>query len=404
MTATCARIRAQMPAWRRSQSARSKHPYFTWAVVLACIASPIFHPFGDTANRVASVAFVVLALYRLTLPAPVPAAIQWLALSFLVGAVPSAWTRNTDDLLRPITEAAFFLVAGSCAFDIPRQSTRMRYILLLSFLTLAQAIGVIARYQLSLTSPSRIAWNLTGLLSALAAVGSTVAFPSPAALLLCAASTFLAFASGSRNAVLCLGVGVLVTLLRGHRTLRKKIALGVALGAALICSLALIKPELVNEYVVPDRFKRSVTYDQTQRQDAWAYWLKMCIERPFGQGFDTVQTSYWEYWSHNGWLDLWAKGGLPCLLLFLAGQAAMARALLQRARVTLVGSLALGLFCYSLVRMTFEFFPIGTSYGVNGFLILYVFGAAVVEDQPANQCARSLRAGIPRQIGTPVGL
>ena len=48
-----------------------------------------------------------------------------------------------------------------------------------------------------------------------------------------------------------------------------------------------------------------------------------------GAGFQTGSSGAFEIGPHNGWQDLWAKGGLSCMLTFLIGQAVILARLIR---------------------------------------------------------------------------
>lgn len=357
-------------------------PPFTTAVVCCASAAPVLSPYGDFKWYITA-AFVCLAIYRICLPAPVPVAFRLMSAGFVLGILPFVWTGNLEDLRLPLTEAAFFYTAGGCGFEFedPRSARRARLVVLaVAAVTALQAVGVMTRYGQDPFSTVRISWNLTGLLFAVAAVGAVGCLPGIVSAAMAVASVALVAVSGSRNAMLFTLMGVLLVIAFSRGASRRLILLyglcaAFGIGSVLLSRLL---PNVISDPVVAMRIARSVTFQDADRAESWSFWLDKCMERPNGGGMSTTgQDVMAQIGSHNGWLDLWGRGGLLCAAVFTFGQVVFLIALLRVDSRREWRALAIALAAAASCRMVFEVLPLATSYGMNGLLVLLVGGMAL---------------------------
>jgi O-antigen ligase len=252
-----------------------------------------------------------------------------------------------------------------------------RILLLLSVVTLAHAVGVILRHGLAVGSITRVGWNLAGLLAALAASLAFALLPKVSSIPVFACSSLIALASGSRNAVVFLVVVIVLVSSLTVAKWRMRI-FQISLIAVLIMGLYVWGGSAgENVDAVLGRAERSVSFENADRYTQWSYWLDVCTEQPFGRGWSAVNTGVWAVPGHNGWLDIWATGGLASVVVFGFAQIAIGIALYQRRRCSTVATLAFGVFIAASLRGVFENLPIGTSYGMNGFAVVYLASAAL---------------------------
>lgn len=287
-----------------------------------------------------------------------------------------------------------------------------RVVLALAVLAALQAVGVMTRYGQDPFSTVRISWNLTGLLAAVAAVAAVGCLPGMAPTVLLWASVGIVALSGSRGAAMFTMMGTFLILVLSRGVLRRMILIwslcaAVGIGWAL---LGRVRPEIVSDPVVAMRALRSVTFEDADRAESWGYWLDKCTESPFGTGM--AATGYDDFdkvGSHNSWLDLWARGGILCAVIFTIGQIVFLSTLVRVSSLEEWRALAIALAVAASVRMCVEVLPLSTSYGMNGLLILFVGGIALSHRRPApatlriDESARTINLS-SRTIGALVGV
>ena len=358
------------------------------AVACSAAAAPVLSPYGDFKWAITA-AFVCLAVIRSRVRASVPLPFRLMSIGLLVGVLPFAWTLNLEDLRLPLTEAAFFYAAGGCGFEFRERDTTRRVrlvVLALAAVTVLQAIGVMTRYGQDPFSTVRLSWNLTGLLAALAAVAAVGCMPGVAATVVALASVAIVAASGSRDAMLFTGVGVLLIVGLSRGVMRRMILIGslcAALGAGMVV-IGRVVPDAASDPVLLMRVWRSVTFDNADRAESWGVWWDKCIAAPEGTGMATTgDGDLAKVGSHNAWLDLWARGGVPCAVLFTMGQIWLMAGLLRSSSLGDWRALSVALAVAASIRMLFEVLPLSTSYGMNGLLVLFVGGIALSHRPPA---------------------
>jgi hypothetical protein len=372
---------------------------FTIAVACCAAAAPVLSPYGDFTWAITT-AFLCLAVIRSRVEASVPLAIRLMSLGLALGALPYMWTGDLEDLRRPLMEAAFFYAAGGCGFEFTDKGGTQRvrrFVLALAILAVLQAVGVITRYGQDPFSTVRLSWNLTGLLAAVAAVAAVGCLPGVAATVLLWASVGIVAVSGSRGAAMFTIVGTFLILALSRGVLRRLVLIwslcaAVGIGWTL---LGRIRPEVVSDPVVTMRALRSITFEDADRAESWVYWLDRCMETPSGTGMSAIDDrDFGKVGSHNSWLDLWARGGLPCAVMFTIGQIVLLSALVRLSSLEQWRSLAIALVVAASVRMCVEVFPLSTSYGMNGLLVLFVGGTALSRREllalPTVQSARTI--------------
>jgi len=362
---------------RRPRALPPKYPYLSIACIAACAVAPTFPSAREVAFRSVMAAFILLAALRLRQAATVPLPMQLIGLAFVVACLPAAWARDTEAVLVPLYYAAFFYAVGGCGFEFAgRESRARRWVLIAGAAALSHAIGIIWRHGLTIHSSDRTGWNNVGLLAATAAIASTIEIPKVAAMAVFLPAVYLAIMSGSRNAVSSVAIGIAAPLIGSGGKLRSAVALAVIISVGVaVYSTAVLTPEVRSQYFVAERMARATSLQATHREEAWSYWFEICRENPLGIGFNVHQK--FEVGGHNGWLDIWARGGIPCLLLFLAGQVSLLRRVSRFSRSDRIGAIALGLSLAGTVQMIFESFPLGGAYGMGTFPYFFIPGIAL---------------------------
>jgi len=391
------------PRWPQKLAAsRTAEIYFTLSALALAAAQPLFgseHP--AVAAWGTSIGFWVLCYSRHRLRKPVPLPISLLSFSFLLGALPFIWTLNLEDLRVPLTNAAFIYAVGGAAFGNREIRAYSWIILGVAFVTLGQAFGVLYRHSLSLFSESRIGFNLVGRLAANAGLGSLSAFPSFLALLIFLAATVLVFLSASRNASATLILGTFVAYVMASRRVKRELLYGNIIAALLTAMPFLTFGSGLLRRLPLWRAERALTYVNVDRAYPWSYWLHQCLRSPLGIGFGTVAHGAYPVGGHNAWLDLWAKGGPLCALLFVIAQSMLLWDLYRRRKYSPVHSTTFALAVGYTFHMIFENFQ---TYGMASFIVFYSAGVSLAQAMQRKVLVSVTSLVDHRQIGYPKGI
>lgn len=344
--------------------------YLIWAAVGLAMLQPLLQS-TETVGYV-SVGFIALALWRFLLRERIPGEILLLAGAFVIAAIPYLSTGNFDDLRMPLTDAAFIIVVGGSVAPRWSGTNHLRTIQLLALATFAQTLGTMLRHNILLQN-GRQGWNLVGWLAVVTAISIMPAFPKLHALALFVAAVGLAVASGSRSAGASLAIGILIVTLGAKKKWRNTL---VAMGLAALLAFVFWRGyrSNVEEEEVAQRASRAFTFDDSNRGDAWSYWLDVAVSHPFGTGFQTGNDEYWLVPGHNTVLDLAARGGLLCALMFILAQVVIGFRLHSYYRIGLVNATAVGLFWCFNFRSQFEN---ASTYGMNLLPIIYIWAVGL---------------------------